>query len=57
MFKTFSYPYALNIVRLDADGQSLTVHSIHSLPAVYLADLAQAIEKIFNDSNGEFHEA
>jgi hypothetical protein len=33
-------------VRLDADGQQLTVHSTHNLPAASLTDLAQAIEKI-----------
>lgn len=57
LLKTFAPPHTLNIVRLDADRQSLTVHSIHSRPAVCLADLTQAIEQIFNNSNGEFHAA
>lgn len=35
-------------VRLDANGQQLTVHSTQNLPAVNLADLAQALEKICN---------
>ena len=35
-------------VRLSADGQQLTVHSTQHLPAVTLADLTQALEKICN---------
>ena len=35
-------------LRLSADGQQLTVHSTQNLPAVTLADLTQALEKICN---------
>ena len=35
-------------VRLNADKQQLTVHSTQNLPAVTLADLTQALEKICN---------
>jgi DNA-binding NarL/FixJ family response regulator len=35
-------------IRLSADSQRLTIHSMQSLPAVDLADLTQALEKIFN---------
>ena len=35
-------------VRLTADEQQLTVHSTQNLPAVTLADLTQALEKICN---------
>lgn len=35
-------------LRLSADGQKLSVHSTQNLPAVTLADLTQALEKIFN---------
>jgi DNA-binding NarL/FixJ family response regulator len=35
-------------VRLSADGQQLCVHSAQNLPAVTLADLTQALEKICN---------
>jgi hypothetical protein len=35
-------------IRLSAESQRLIVHSAQSLPAVDLADLTQALEKIFN---------
>jgi hypothetical protein len=56
LLKTCSHPHPLNVVRLDAAGQVLTVYSIHTLPAVHLTDLAQALDQIFNNStNGECH--
>jgi hypothetical protein len=45
LLKTFSPTHIPNMVRLDTSGQSLTIYSIHNLPAVDLTDLAQAMEK------------
>lgn len=48
LIKSFPARPCPPFVRLSADGQQLSVHSTQNLPAITLADLTQALEKICN---------
>ena len=48
LIESFPTKPAPPFVRLNASQQGLTVHSTQNLPAVTLADLTQALEKIYS---------
>jgi hypothetical protein len=48
LIRSFPVEHCPPFIRLSAENQQLIVHSATCLPAVDLADLTQALEKIFN---------